>query len=260
MNDKVKQVLNGILERFRTGDIPQAVAFSMFPIADTPSARWSLLNRTLMFLAGTNDGRGLKQWNRVNRRVSKGAKAFYILVPFIKKTEDKETGDERQVLMGFMCKPVFRVQDTNGDPLDYEQIEVPVFPLIERAREWGIQVSAISGNYRYAGYYSPSRKEIALATDEESVFFHELSHAAHEKIKNGLKGGQEPFQEIVAELSAQALCKLVGKQPTDHLGNSYKYIEHYATRVKMSPLRACAKVLAEVEQVLELLLKGQENI
>jgi len=41
----------------------------------------------------------------------------------------------------------------------------------------------------------PGRKEIALATVEEGVFFHELAHAAHEKVNGLLKTGQDALQE-----------------------------------------------------------------
>jgi hypothetical protein len=259
MNDKIKQVLDGILERFKSGDIPAAVAFSMFPSPDDiPSARWSLMNRTLMFISGTADARGYKQWRSVNRYVKKGSKCLHILVPNIRKVEDEETGEGRDALVGFLCRPVFRYEDTDGEPLDYEKIELPELPLLERAEEWGITVRAIPGCYSYSGYYSPKRKEIALATPEEKTFFHELSHVAHEKIKGNLKPGQDHFQEIVAELSAQALCLLVGKQGDDSLGNSYKYIESYATKAKMAPHSACLKVMSQTEKVLTLILKGGE--
>jgi antirestriction protein ArdC len=258
MNDRVKQVLNVILEKFKSGDIPEALAYSMFPIAEIPSAKWSLMNRTLMFISGTMDGRGYKQWRQVDRFVKKGSKAFHILVPFIRKNKDEE-GDDRQFLIGFGCRPVFRKEDTDGKDLEYETIELPELPLIERAQEWGISVRAIPGNYRYNGYYSFNRKEIALATPEEKVFFHELSHAGHEKVKGGLRGGQDALQEIVAELSAAALCKLVGKQGKDTSGNSYRYIEKYAGRINMSPYRACLKVMSETEKVLNLILKGDDG-
>ena len=83
----------------------------------------------------------------------------------------------------------------------------------------------------------PIRKEIALATSEEKTFFHELSHAAHEKIKSGLKSGQDPFQEIVAELSAQALCHLVGKQANNSFGNSYKIYRELCRESETDPTR-----------------------
>lgn len=56
ISDTVKQ----IIASFERGDIPEAIAYSMFPIPDIPSAKWSLLNRTIMFLAGTKDARGYK--------------------------------------------------------------------------------------------------------------------------------------------------------------------------------------------------------
>ncbi len=261
MNEKVRKVLDTILEKFKTGDIPEAVAFSMLPVPDDlPSAKWSLLNRMVMFLSGTHDGRGYRQWNKANRNVKKGSKAFHILVPYFKKLEDKETGEHSEVLKGFMVKPVFRYEDTDGEALEYEQIDMGELPLIQKAEQWGLNVKAIPGSFSYFGYYSSGRQEIALATKEESVFFHELSHAAHEKVKGKLKGGQNPLQEIVAELSAQALCRIVGKQPNDTLGNSYRYIERYAEKVGIKPYNACMKVLGETEKVLSLILDAGKEV
>jgi len=133
--------------------------------------------------------------------------------------------------------------------------------LAPAARDFFLENSfAIPGNYRCYGYYSSKRKEIALATPEEKTFFHELSHAAHDRVKKGLKSGQDPFQEIVAELSAQALCHLVGKQSGDTFGDSYRYIEGYAEKAKLTPHGACLKVMSQTEQVLKLILKkGSET-
>jgi len=212
-----------------------------------------------MFFSGTVDARGFRQWHEVNRYVKKGSKAFHILVPCFKSVKDDETGNETEVLRFFKSAPVFRAEDTDGEPLDYLLLEVPDLPLLERAEEWGVCVKAIPGNYSYYGSYSKANKEISLATAEECVFFHELAHAGHEKVKGDLQGGQDPLQEIVAELSAQALCRLIGKQANDTIGNSYKYIERYAEELKLSPYSACMKVMSETEKVLQLILKGDDN-
>ena len=90
----------------------------------------------------------------------------------------------------------------------------------------------------------------------EKTFFHELSHHAHEKVKGKIKTGQDPLQEIVAELSAQALCNLVGKQPNDSTGNSFNYIESYADELGLSPYTACLRVLTDTEKVISLILTG----
>jgi hypothetical protein len=34
-----------------------------------------------------------------------------------------------------MCEPVFREEDTGGELLDYEQIELPDFSLIKKVEE-----------------------------------------------------------------------------------------------------------------------------
>jgi hypothetical protein len=93
----------------------------MFPVPNIPVSRWSFLNRTLMFLAGTHDARGYNQWGHLNR--------------FVKKhTEDEE--EAKPILEDFLTVPVFKVEDTDGKPLDYQNIEPPSPPLMEVAREW----------------------------------------------------------------------------------------------------------------------------
>jgi hypothetical protein len=258
MFEKVKLALQSILDRFEAGDIPEAIAYSTFPIPNIPAAKWSLLNRTLMFIAGTSDARGFKQWKEVNRYVKKGAKAFVILAPrFIKKRSEEEE-NEKRILAGFLSVSVFRVEDTEGERLDYELIKLPELPLIEVAQEWGISVKAIPGNYRYCGWFSQEQKEICLATKEETVFFHELAHAAHERILGQLKRGQDWKQEIVAELSAAVLCHLVGKT-SRFLGNHYRYIETYAKEANLTPIQGCLRVMKDVESVLNLILKKESE-
>ena len=248
-------VLKEVIDKFRSGDIPEAIALSIFPIPNIPAGKWSLLNRTLMFLSGTEDARGFKQWNTAGRHVKKGARALRIFAPRFKKLSKEGSQEETAVLTGFLLVPVFRVQDTEGDPLNYEAIVVPEdLPLLDVARAWGVDVKAIPGNFHYYGYFSPGRNEIALASPEECVFFHELAHAGHNKIVP-LKPGQDWKQEIVAELSAAVLCRLVGKKP-DNLGQSYRYIEKYATKANRSAPQACLEVFGDVEKVLNLIMKG----
>ena len=234
MNDNVKKVLTGIIDTFKSGDIPQAVALASFPVPDIPSAKWSFLNRLIMYLSGTIDARGFRQWKEADRWVKKGSKAIHILVPCFKKVTDEDSGDDAEVLRYFKASPVFRYEDTDGKDLDYRQLELPELPLMDRAAEWEIDVQAVPGNYLYRGYYNPDKLQIGMATPEEKTFFHELSHAADDRLNGGLKKGQDPLQEIVAELSAQALCRMVGIDGKDTTGNSYEYIERYAEELGIS--------------------------
>ena len=251
MSNRIKDVLNGILAKFESGDIPKAAAISTFPMDDMPSSNWSFLNRLIMCLSGTADARGFRQWQQVGRSVKGGSKALYIMVPRMTRTET-EKGDEEQIVSGFYAKPVFRYEDTAGKPLEDKTPKLPDLPLFEKAKEWGISVKAIPGNYSYYGYFSKAKAEIALATKEESVFFHELAHAAHSKVQTT---GEKALwsKEIVAELCAATLCRIVGKT-SKHLGNSYRYIKHYARKGNLSPIKACLKVLQEVESTLNLIL------
>ena len=256
MAKNIKEVLKSILACFESGDIPQAIAYSVFPIPDIPSSRWSLLNRTLMYISSTMDARGFRQWKKVKRCVKKGSKALYILVPRMVRRENEE-GEEEEILAGFMARPVFRVENTEGEPLDYQRIELPELPLIEKAQEWDISVKAIPGNYRCYGYFSHERKEIGLATREESVFFHELAHAAHQRVATDFNNTQYWKKEIVAELTAAVLCNMVGKT-SRYLGNNHQYISHYAKETNLTPVRACLEVMGDVEKVLNLILEESQ--
>lgn len=69
--------------------------------------------------------------------MKKGAKSFRILFPCFVKIENEENGEVENSLRGFKFRPVFRVEDTDGEALNYEKFELPDSPLIERAEEWG---------------------------------------------------------------------------------------------------------------------------
>ena len=103
---KAESVAGRILDSFRTGTVPKALA----PIFirrddDVPCRRWSWSNQLLTALAGYDDARSYLEWKKAGRQVQKGEKSFYILEPCKRKlTEpDKETGEDRSrtVLYGF---------------------------------------------------------------------------------------------------------------------------------------------------------------
>jgi len=86
-------------------------------------------------------------------------------------------------------KAVFRAEDTDGQPLEYETIPLPKLPFMEVAEQWGIKVTSIPGGAGLYGSYNARARHIRLASPEEMVFLHELAHAAHDRIRP-LKGGQ----------------------------------------------------------------------
>ena len=273
VTEKAKEALARLLEMFRTGELPAAAARLVITDktgrAAKPSDRWSLGNRLLMLAAGTEDARGFNQWQEVGRYVKKGAKAIYILAPVTKKklvrrTEtDPETGEthvieeERAVITGFRGVPVFRYEDTEGEPLpEYAPPEPP--PLFDVAWKFvgSVQYRPFLG--AYYGYFSPAKKEIVLNTHDASTFFHELAHAVHHTVKpGGLKGGQHADQEIVAETVAATLCEMYGFK--GYIWHGWQYIRHYAGQDGQQALKAIMGVLSDVEKVLEAILEAAEE-
>ncbi len=253
MNDSAKACLclQQIVDLFKTGDVPKALAVvTIPPQAGIPSARWSWSNKLLQFLADTSDGRGYRQWQKAGRQVKQGSKAFHILGPKIKKikkTDDDNKDIEKLMVIGFFSIPVFRAEDTDGEPLPYEPTSPP--PLADVAERFGLSVSyqAFAGNYY--GCYQRKSKKIILASHEEAVFFHELAHAAHHRVASKLKGGQVPSQEIIAELTAATLANLYC--PDANLGFSYKYIKTYAKKSKKTVERACLAVINTTGRVID---------
>jgi hypothetical protein len=249
---QIKEALNKVLSLFESGDIPQAIVYATFPPADVPCSRWSFLNRVLVALSGTYDARGYKQWQESKRFVRKGSRAIHIFVPRFRTVKDEETNTEEKMLSGFMGAPVFRVEDTAGEPLAYQNIQLPELPLMDVARAWGIKVSGIPENGRYYGCYHSSRQQITLATPEEAVFFHKLAHAGHDRIGE-LKKTPTWEKEIVAEFSAAALSLMVGRKMV--MGNHAEYIQHYAEKGGITLMTACLRLVDSVEKVLREILQ-----
>jgi antirestriction protein ArdC len=128
--------------------------------------------------------------------------------------------------------------------------------LYDRAADLGVTVRYAAGNIGARGYYSPGREEIVLLSHDERTFFHELAHAAHQRVLEArgdkLQGGQNAKQEVVAEVTAAVLSKLYDFE--GFLPHSREYVEHYAG--KDGPARAALKVLADVQAVLLLIIEG----
>lgn len=254
----VKEAAENLIEMFKTGNMPKAVGFTIIrrQVGDErPADNWSIGNQVLMLGNGTFDARGFKQWQDVGRYVKKGASAIYILAPMTRKVEDEKTKEEKISIFGFKAIPVFRYEDTEGKELpgrpDYTPAQLP--PLYEAASKLGLSLkfAPITGNR--LGSYSSSRKTITLSAKDAAVYFHELAHAMHDRIKP-FKGGQDPLQEIVAEMGAAVLCELQGI--SGYQQQSYDYIKHYTAKMgHQDVLKTIMKVLNEVEQVVTSILE-----
>jgi antirestriction protein ArdC len=259
--EKAQVTLGEILALFESGDLPEAVAHSTLAMPDVPAKHWSLGNRLLVWQAGTVDARTYRQWQSAGRQVVKGAKALHILQPCHVKIHNDGGGDAEEKpavrLVGFRACPVFRAEDTDGEPLGYQLDPPQPPPLLEVARAWGIEVrylpqqrAGVLGYHRSGG--RDGSVEIGLHTHQVQTFAHELAHAAHARVRGKLQGGQHWDQEIVAELTAATLCRMLGADPDE--GGAYRYIRHYAQKAHLDPTKACMAVLKDVEACLSLIL------
>lgn len=244
---------------FESGDIPRALAATVIVPSGMPSSKWTLSNRLLAFAQTREiDCRGFRQWQQVKRHVKAGANAAYILRPHTVKKKDVDNGEEKYIVVGFGCIPVFPYSATAGEALP-ELIPQSPPPLIEVAERFGVKVDyqACSGLFR--GAYDVDKAEITLSSHDERTFLHELSHAAHARILNGqMKKGQDALQEIVAEVSGCVLSRLYGRKQADE-GRTFQYIEAYAKEIDKDVSSAIVSVLLDVEKVLSLIIGTVEK-
>ncbi len=246
-SDRIKEAMETLLKIFNEDNLEKA-AKAVFKGGEIPADKWSFLNRVLMYLNDTEDARGFRQWQQVGRYVKKGSKAFYILAPLIRKTTEHKTlesgetmSEDKQILAGFKAIPVFRFEDTAGEPIIREEFKLNVpceFNGI--IKELGLKVKPVRFCGSAYGSYNLLNKEIKLASPEIEVFLHELSHAIDDRL-TGLRPGQRKDQEVTAEFSAAVIAHLMGyKIP---LGNVRAYIEHYSFRELMSCLARIEKIV-----------------
>ncbi len=148
--DRIKEAMETLLKIFNEDNLEKA-ARAVFRGGDIPADKWSFLNRVLMYLNETEDARGFRQWKQAGRYVKKGSKAFYILAPMLKKiTAEKslESGEkvkeEKQILAGFRAVPVFRFEDTEGEPIIREEYKANIpYEFNGIIQELGLKVQPV---------------------------------------------------------------------------------------------------------------------
>jgi len=252
-NDKVRAEIENLIEAFKTPDSLNLVAKSMFTRgANLPSDNWSVLNRIIQFAHSTSDARGYQAWKKVERYGEKGG-AFNILAPILintKKDKDKKESKDntRKILIGFRPIPVWPVENTKGKDVDYGTVdEMPEFLGKEVAESWGLKIEQGFQNPSYFAYYSPMQKKILMATASQQTFFHELSHAADDRI-TGVKGGQDPVQEIVAEMSSAVLMTMCGLETGT--SNTFNYIERYAKEMDKTAVDSIIPLISRIGKIV----------
>jgi len=260
VKDRSENALQAFLTLLEAGAFPETAASTtmLARASDAPSAKWSAGNQALMLACGTADARGYRQWQAAGRQVKKGAKAVYIFAPQVvtRTVEDPETGNEEKntFVRGFTCTPVFRVEDTEGDPVpSYDPPKLP--PLTEVAEVFGVSVEYAPSAGEWGGYYRHDTNEIVLCNHSERTFFHELAHAAHYRIEENAatQDSDRARKELVAETAAAALGRLYGYE---YGRTSGQYLAYFAQSNgdSQTTLREVMRYIGEVRAVLDLIL------
>lgn len=257
MTTQVTQILEKLADDFGTKKFTDTFAMSYIKAPSGPSDKWSRSNRVLMLIQGTNDARGYRQWKLIGRHVKKDAKAIHILAPrMITRPAKKDSSDDEEpekIIDGFMGIPVFRVEDTEGDPLpQYKPKNAPNPDLLKLVERRGIKLEWKNSTRGEGGYIKYADKQIVLCSEDFMVLAHELVHLYDfDKVKK-IVAGQDPVQETVAELGACVLSQIYGH---DAKNETYAYIASYAKNSTPAEVgKMCLKVITRVGDIIDRIL------
>lgn len=261
----IQSAITTLMAMFASGNFPAQVAVSVIrkQAGDhIPSDLWSLGNRLLMAAQATSDARGFRQWGEVGRYVKKGSKAIHIFAPLTKKIKEKDdvTGEEteRFIIVGFKPIPVFRLEDTEGEPLDkFDYTPKTYPPFFDVAEKLGVKVEYKALRSDYYGRYTSGQGKIELCSEDAVVYYHELAHAVHDTFVD-LKTCDKAKKEIIAELSALILCEI--SCVSGYQWQGFKYIGAYCADSKPETvLKKMMGVLNDVEKIVSIILDASEG-
>ena len=273
MTENAQTVANKIIDAFRSGNIPKAIAPS-FLSTNRHCSSYSWSNQIIVALSGYTDADGFKGWLAKGRQVRKGEKSFLILARMGHTIEvvNIKTGEKSPQfrLTGFRAVAVFGIEQTDivnqelwaksnkghENTLKY----LSELPLREVADKWGIKVGAYNGEKSWAqGWYSPTSNSIALGVSNLSTWAHELIHAADDKLGTLTERGQHWRSEIVAELGGAVLLYACGYERESDLGGAWDYIQKYAAATNKEPISCCVEVVKRICNCVDLIIKTSQG-
>jgi len=268
--EKAQKVAQQIVDAFQRGDVPKALAqIFIRRNIDSPTRHWSWRNQLLAMLEGHYDARGFRQWQQVGRSVKKGERAFYILGPCTRtaKKDNPEKGIKAgdKVLIGFRTIPVFGYSQTEGEPYpdaEEQTAFIEALPLLDVARAWNIEVDTFDGEKSgRLGYIQHEPRQIGLGVKNLSTWAHELVHAADYRLGTFKEAsGQDPSNEVVAELGGAVILECLGYTDESDRGGCYQYVRHYAAESKEKPVSICTALLDRVCACVTLILDTADEL
>ena len=88
-----------------------------------------------------------------------------------------------------------------------------------------------------------------------------MVHAADDKAGTITRApGQQPDNEIVAELGGAVLLEVLGHETEADRGGCWDYVQRYATDAGIEPVAACQRVLKRTCDVVALILDTADGL
>lgn len=243
--------------------------------------RYSFMNSLLIHVQNPDATHvaGYRKWQELGRQVRKGEKAIKIYVPYKRKEEDPDTGEEKWKVKGFGVGNVFDISSTDGEPLpeppglflsDGNESSDVSAELNKRLGWWGVEEGLlmesrhISGQAR--GYYNPHLKQIVikrdlvidedgtehyivdpLCTSKTKTLTHELGHyvGGHDGTWN------RQDAEVIAESAAFVTLDHFGLDTSNY---SFGYVTNWA-----GDMERVRKNVNEVQRIANVLISAAEG-
>lgn len=277
-NEKQRQVLETLqagVEGILTSEGYQAYLQTMAKFH-----RYSFNNSLLIHVQNPDATHvaGYNRWKDLGRQVRKGEKAMKIFVPYRRKVEDPDTGEEDYRVTGFGIGNVFDIASTDGEPLPEPPRVIESTEVNDVSREvnkrlsrFGIDSGLLMESKDFPGgahgFWHPYKRQIVIRSaayfDEESgeerylvdplnvtktkTLTHEMAHFVADH-----KGADDRHDaEVVAEGSAYVALKHFGLDTDNY---SFGYVAGWAGDAKR--LRAN---LGETQRIANILISAIEG-
>lgn len=203
------------------------------------------INVALLGLAGFSEQwfGTYKQWTEIGAQVRKGEKASHIF--FWKKltVKDRESEDDRQVLMA-RSYAVFNIAQCDNAPVMTEEVRTPV----EQHAECERIIEATGADITYGGdraAYIPKLDRIIMPKRDQfltqealySTLFHEAAHWTSHKDRLNRELGKRfgdrayAFEELIGETSAALTCAEAGISPEPRVETA-KYLNNWVDSMR----------------------------
>jgi len=265
--DKQKQVLDTLqagVEGILTSEGYQAYLKTM-----SKFHRYSFANSLLIHVQNPEATHvaGYQKWKQLDRQVRKGEKAIKIFIPFRKKTEDPETGEERWRVTGFGLGSVFDISSTDGEPLPEPPAITESHEVTDVSREvnkrlsrylidQGLLLESKDFPGHAHGFWNPTKNQIVIRQNKDvdplnisktKTLLHEGAHA----LANHQNADERQDAEVVAESAAYVAFSHFG---VDTANYSFSYVAGWG-----QDAQRLRKNLGEVQKISNVLISAIEG-